>query len=131
MAHDITLEAALTETLNEWSEAEQKALFDEISKGAKECKKEVAQLSPKGKGKYRQGWTVRTKKTKHSIEATVYNKAQPGLTWLLENGHVIRNKYGTQQRRNGGGSRTTPNPHISTARDHAAEKIRDELLKVL
>ena len=130
MSQDITLEAALNEVLTDFVNGETETLFTGIQKGAKQCKKEVMQLSPKGK-KYRRGWTVRTRKTKTSIEATVYNKTQPALTWLLENGHIIKNKYGPQTRKDGGGSRTTANPHISIARDHAAEYISEILQETL
>lgn len=130
MAQNNTLENQLNEVLTGFINEETQTLFEGIQQGAKQCKKDVMQLSPKGK-KYKQGWTVRTKKTKQSIEVIVYNKAQPALTWLLENGHAIRNKYGAQTRRDGGGARTTANPHISIARERAAEYISEVLQKTL
>ncbi len=132
MAQDITLEAALNEVLTGYINEETETLFEGIKKGAKQCKKDVVELSPKGAtGEYRQGWTVRTRKTKTSIEATVYNATKWQLTWLLENGHAIRNKYGPQTRKDGGGSRTTANPHISKAREKAVEYLNKLLQETL
>lgn len=128
-----TFEVALMDTLEDFTEQEERTLFEIIKEGGKQAKRDVADLSPKGKGagEYKQGWAMRTKRGKGTIEVTIYNRTQPSLTYLLEHGHIIRNKYGTQNRKDGGGSRTTPRPHISTARDKAETYILKELKKEL
>lgn len=119
-----TFEAELAAVLDEFAEEERAALFDGIQKSAKECKRTVSELSPRDTGEYRQGWAVKTTRTKDSIEATVYQKAAPSLTWLLEKGHNIKNKYGQW-------GRVAARPHISKAREQAAEYLTDLLNKTL
>lgn len=128
---EISLEAALNEVLTGYINEERETLFAGVQKGAKQCKKDLVELSPKKTGDYRHGWRVRTQKTKNSIEATVYNATDWQLTWLLENGHAIRNKYGPQTRKDGGGSRTTANPHISKAREKAVAYLNELLQETL
>lgn len=100
-------------------------LLDEINKGIEDVVNEAladvpkatAQLlrntSPKGSPhlrRYAEGWT--TKKGKG--EVIVYNKTNWQLTHLLENGHVVVNKYGTY-------GRTRAIKHIEPAEEQAAE----------
>lgn len=100
-------------------------LLDEINKGIEDVVNEAladvpkatAQLlrntSPKGSPhlrRYAEGWT--TKKGKG--EVIVYNKTNWQLTHLLENGHVVVNKYGTY-------GRTRAIKHIQPAEEQAAE----------
>lgn len=132
MAKNTTLEAALGEVLDEFAKDEREALFKGVREAAKVAKRDVTQLSPRGySGDYAQGWAIKTKKGRDTIEATVYNRTKPSLTYLLEKGHVIVNKYGPQNKRDGGGNRTKAIPHISTARERAAEYIMKELQKTL
>lgn len=80
----------------------------ELDEVAEETLKEVAREaanrlrndSPKrpGDGEYAKGWAV---KTEGRFTRIVYNKTKPGLTHLIENGHVSRNQYGTYGRVNG------------------------------
>lgn len=52
----------------------------------------------KGRGKYARGWRV-TKKAYGTLTSyIVHNGSCPGLTQLLENGHVSRNQYGSYGR---------------------------------
>ena len=121
---DKSVEVLLEEILGDFVEEEKQTLFDDINKVAKECRKTVQDLSPRGTGEYRKGWAVKVQRDRDSIEATVYNKTRPSLTWLLEKGHVIKNKYGEW-------GRTAARPHISTAREQAAEQITKLLTKDL
>lgn len=53
----------------------------------------------------------------------VYNKEHYRLTHLLENGHIIKNAYGTY-------GRTAPRPHVKPAYDKIKDKFIDEMAKV-
>lgn len=46
-------------------------------------------------GKYARGWKVKKQARGTLVSYVVYNGRYPGLTHLLENGHVTKNQYGT------------------------------------
>lgn len=83
---------------------------EEVDQAAKESAKEAAELtmetlkktSPKRKGKggkYARGWKVkRIKEAGNLVSYIVYNGSFPGLTHILENGHVAKNQFGTYGR---------------------------------
>ena len=72
-------------------------------------------------GDYARGWTMKQQKKRGEIVGfVVYNRTKPGLTHLLEKGHVIRNKYGEYGRTNG-------IPHISTAERWSQVEIMRQL----
>lgn len=104
-------EVSLNKTLSEYSEELNEALFKAMSKAGKKAKRDVVRNSKSDTGKYKSGWTVRTKRTNQSAEIVIYNKTVPRLTHLLENGHVVANKYGTYGRVNG---------------DHVIKKAQEE-----
>ena len=104
-------EVSLNKTLSEYSEEVNDALYKAMSTAGKKAKRDVVQNSKSDTGEYKSGWTVRTKRMKQSAEIVIYNKTHPRLTHLLENGHVIRNKYGTYGRVNG---------------DHVIKKAQEE-----
>ena len=66
---------------------------------AKEAAAKLKAESPKKTGEYARGWKV--KNDFDSKTYTVYNATKPGLTHLLENGHLGRNQYGTWGRVSG------------------------------
>lgn len=105
------IEVALNKALTEYTEELNDELFRALSKSAKQAKRDVVQNSASDTGDYKKGWTVRTKRERAGAEVIVHNKKHPRLTHLLENGHVIRNKYGTYGRTNG---------------DHVIEKAQRE-----
>lgn len=84
----------------------------EISDGVLKAQDEVAEKvladlkssSPKRKGKYARGWTIKRENKKVKI----YNAKSPGLTHLLEFGHAKKN-----------GGRTRAIPHIKPAEEKA------------
>lgn len=79
-------------------------LFDEINKDveesmkrninavAKEAAQKLRNTAPKRTGDYASGWGS---KKLGEMDVVVYNRKAPGLTHLLENGHIIRNKKGS------------------------------------
>lgn len=114
--------AELNKLLDEYSaevkEAEKKAR----NKAAKDTAAQLKNTSAKssGGGEYASGW-----KSKDSgKETVVYNAKKPQLTHLLENGHVIRNKYGEYGRTNGDGK-------IAEAEQFGADKYVLEIERLL
>lgn len=99
-------------------------MFKAMSKAGKKAKKDVIQNSAELTGEYKKGWSIRTKREKYGCNVLIYNKVHPRLTHLLENGHVIRNKYGTYGRVNG-------DHVIEKAKDAAEEYLLDILTKEL
>ena len=87
----VQLDAVLEEYNEEFDEAVNRAMFAVANEAAEKLKA----ISPQGRGhtKYANGWTVDSDFDEKTY--IVYNKAQPGLTHLLENGHIKRNQYGT------------------------------------
>lgn len=88
---------------------------------AKNAVKELKATSPEGagsrKGHYKDGWTSKTEsESANAINIKVYNKTKPGLTHLLENGHVKR-----------GGGRTRAIPHIAPVEQQTVEEYERRL----
>ena len=74
-------------------------------------------------GKYASGWRVKSiKKAGQLTGFQVYNSAAPGLTHLLEKGHVVKNQHGTYGRVNG-------IPHIKPAEKWAEQIVMRQLLQ--
>lgn len=121
------ISVALNRELSKFCEEENEAMKRAVHKTILETKRELKNSSPKrgvGGGDYASGWTARTKVRKYDIEGVIYNKNKPGLTHLLENGHVIRNKKGTY-------GRTNAHPHIGPASEHAEERLIELLVEDL
>ncbi|MDE5740819.1 MAG: hypothetical protein K2H90_00050 [Oscillospiraceae bacterium] len=79
---------------------------------AESCCEKIKAASPRGTGKYRQGWVVR----KTSNGYMVYNKTEPHLEMILEHGHVI--SKGERK-----GERIEGVPHIYDNADEARDKF--------
>lgn len=106
-----SVEAQLTAILSEYSEECADAVNDAAKESSNKIKKRLRATSPRRKkrgGKYASGWTVKNTSTGILVGYTVYNKDRPGLTHLLEHGHVAENQYGAH-------GRTPAMPHIKPA----------------
>lgn len=109
--------AALTEYVQEVQDA-----IDAAAKEAAELTaRELKTTSPKrekgrGKGKYARGWKVKKVYQAHLVSFIVYNSTQPGLTHVLEHGHVARNQYGSY-------GRVRAIPHIGRAADAGIQRF--------
>lgn len=97
---------------------------EEVSQATKAAAKEAAELtaktlkatSPKKArrgGKYARAWAVKKIDDNGYV---VYNGKFPGLTHLLEHGHVVRNQYG-------GFGRARAIPHIGRAADAGIQRF--------
>ena len=95
----------------------QEAASDAVDAGAKRAatftSKQLRGNSPTKSGEYKSGWATRKTGLK---TYTVYNRKMPGLTHLLEKGHVIRNKKGNF-------GRVPGKPHIKPAEQLGIEEF--------
>lgn len=92
------LEVQLSEILNEESLKARKAARAAAKEAAELTVKTLKSTSPrddKRGGKYARGWKVRKQEDGTLVSYVVYNGTYPGLTHLLENGHVAKNQFGT------------------------------------
>lgn len=99
-------------------------MFKAMSKAGKMAKRDIVRNSAERTGEYKKGWSIRTKRERYGVDVLVYNKTAPRLTHLLENGHVISNKYGSYGRVNG-------DHVIKKAQDAAEEYLLDILTQEL
>lgn len=83
----------------------------------KEAVEEIRKTSPKKRGKYAKGWTLKKDKLgkgKYSIK--IHNKTHYQLTHLLEFGHATKN-----------GGRTKAITHIRPVEEKYSEKFEQQL----
>ena len=118
-----SVEVLLSRALTEVSKEEDEILFKCMSKAMRKAKRDVINNSPTLSGEYKRGWTIRTKRLKYGFDGVIYNKDKPGLTHLLNNGHMIANQYGSTGRRKDGDN------HITKARNLAEEYLVDLLVE--
>ena len=120
------LYAVIQKELDSYSDEVLTLVDEEASKAANGAVSELRQTSPVGRRKrYRRGWRKKKEeRTPLTVRYVVHNKTDPGLTHLLEFGHVIKNKYGAY-------GRTTPRPHIKPAEENAAKAFEDAVAKKL
>lgn len=98
--------------MDDFKEEINELLTEAAHEAAEETAKTLNQTSPKKTGAYSRGWTVKRYKKK----AVAYNAAAPGLTHLLEYGHVSVNQTGKH-------GRVPGKPHIKPAEVKGAEKF--------
>lgn len=95
-----SLTVQMSRILEEYSEEVQDVTNDAIQKIAKESVQNLKNTSPKrpGHGEYARGWTIKREKGRGNIATLIVHNKQYQLTHLLENGHIVRNKKGTDGR---------------------------------
>lgn len=98
MADTSSVEVQMQKLLEQVDKDIQKAMDESMKQVAKESVSKLKSSSPRKTGKYARGWTTK-QIDKNGI--VVHNSKHYQLTHLLENGHVIRNKYGTYGRTSG------------------------------
>lgn len=108
-----TLAVQMETILQEYDQEVQKAVEEAAREAAQLTARQLRASSPKKKlrgGKYARGWRAKRDGPAGLTTWVVYNSASPGLTQLLEHGHVSRNQYGTW-------GRVRAIPHIARAAD--------------
>lgn len=111
--------------LDEYSEEVQTATNNAIKTVSRDSALKLQSSSPKNNGDYASGWAVKRQTTRgHILGAVVYNRKHPGLTHLLENGHVSANQYGTY-------GRVAARPHIKQVEQWAINELQEEIERQL
>lgn len=119
------LEVQLKKILDEYEDEVQKTANDVMKTVSKEAVQKLKSTSPKKSGRYARGWSLKSVGTHGSIvDIVVYNKTDWQLTHLLNNGHVIRNKYGTYGRKSG-------DNHIGNVEKWANQEVESEIERKL
>ena len=105
MADSISVQ--LNRILEEYSDEVKDVVRKDTGASARETARTLKGSSPKKTGDYASGWSS---KQIDDTTAVTYNRKMPGLTHLLEKGHVVRNKKGYF-------GRAAARPHIAPAAD--------------
>jgi len=118
MANSLSITAQMDKIMSDYNSEVQKAVDESAKEAADLCVNQLKNTSPKrpGHGEYARSWTIKTRRIGLSTEYTVHNSKHYQLTHLLENGHVVRNKYGTY-------GRARPIKHIAPAADTSIQRF--------
>ena len=110
------LQVQIQKILDEYDEEVQEAVTEAAKETAKETVKLLKDTSPVGRRtakKYKNGWKAKDESSASgTVSIIVHNSTNPGLTHLLENGHVLRQ-----------GGRARAFPHIKPAEEEAQTKF--------
>ena len=118
----------LERTLSEYSEEENEKLRKCLKKAALNCKADLKNTTPRSSSNDKHladGWRIKKNESRGSCEYTIYNVTKPGLTHLLEKGHLIKNQYGEYERY------TEHVGFMKTAEEKAKEELIDLLVNTL
>ena len=103
MAQSLNLEVEVSQILETYNLEVVRATQEAAREAAEVTCKQLKATSPKrargkGRGRYARGWKVTKKQYGTLTSYIVHNGTCPGLTQLIEFGHVSRNQYGTYGR---------------------------------
>lgn len=121
MAATMDIVVEVSKLLDEYNEKVDRATKEAAKEAAEVTARTLNQTSPKkksgrGKGKYARGWTFKKQMLGPNTSYVVYNKTSPGMTHLLEHGHVIRNQAGSW-------GRVRAIPHIAKAAEAGIQRF--------
>lgn len=115
------LTGEIMNALNDYKKVTDEMVQRSVASVSKKTKQMVQSASPTKTGKYQKSWaTKKTKESSGKTEITVYNRAKPGLTHLLEKGHAKR-----------GGGRVSGKVHIAPAEEYAVSQLEAEIMRGL
>lgn len=102
--------------LDEFDEKVNKVLKESAEQTAEESANKLQNTSPRRTGAYASSWTSKQEGKGY----VVYNSDHYQLTHLLENGHVVKNKYGTY-------GRAAPRKHIKPVETWANKEFQRKI----
>lgn len=112
----------ITASLQQFSDEKTKEIKNIITDKSKELAENIKRDSPRRKtngGKYAKGWTAKKDfENNLNIQYTIFNRAEPSLTHLLENGHAKKD-----------GGRVEGIPHIAPNTEKIEKEIDKEIEK--
>lgn len=101
---DNSLSVQMNRILDEYDKEVQRTVDSSFDSISRESVQKLKSTSPKRTGAYARGWTRKKQGLGgRVVDYVVHNSSHYQLTHLLENGHVVRNKYGTYGRVAGNG----------------------------
>lgn len=112
---DGDLSVIISELCQEATDEEYERGKARARKAAKMAEATLKETSPKRTGKYAKGWTTEEHDTSRGFSVVVRNKTKPGITHLLEKGHMTRK-----------GNRTKVMPHIAPAYEKAKRLLEED-----
>lgn len=112
-----SFEVQMKNLLDSYDAEVQKVVDDTAKQLVKEGVSKLKSSSP-GSGDYAGGWKSR----KDGNGYVIFNGKKPGLTHLLEKGHVTRNQYGTWKR-------TPAHPHIKAVETWVNDEFTNQVEK--
>ena len=118
-----SIEDQINEILEEYAEEVDNTTEKELKKAAASNAKDLRNTSPKNSGDYARNWAY---KKNESGGYTVYNKKYGWKTYLLENGHIIKNR-----RKGPSLGRVNGIKHIEPAAEKNINKLISDLKKEL
>lgn len=95
MAKSVSVQ--LDKILTEYDQRAKEVVQQSAQEAAEIATRQLKSTSPRGSAKgrhYASGWRIKAETDSSVVTFTVHNSAKPGLTHLLEKGHVSRNQYG-------------------------------------
>lgn len=111
----------IAQALKDYTDEVKKAIEDEIEATSKEIREDVERFAPKKTGKYSEGFAIKKVSSMGETKRIIYNKAKPGLTHLLEVGHMKSNKKGKVDGR----------PHLRPAYDKHVPKMEKRIQRII
>ena len=111
---------AIQGILQDYANDVEDAMEPVLKKSTQTARAELRRNSPKNTGSYSKGWQYKREKTRHGVKFTIYNGTKPGLTHLLEHGHLKRD-----------GSRTPAHPHIAEIEKKVVDQLPREVMEAL
>lgn len=119
MAKGGSVSAQMKELLDEVNKEVEDSVRKNINSVSREAVQKLKNTSPTKTGDYAKGWAT---KKQGDMDAVVYNRTMPGLTHLLENGHVVKNKKGTY-------GRAPAHKHIKPVEEWAIDELPRRIIK--